>query len=97
MPTSAVEQQNGVSTLGDMTGDLIEMKLHGFGVGIWHGQSRAGPTCRADGAEEIGVLIALVGWLAGPRSASGPLTDEAILLADPGLVLEPDFDWCCFW
>ena len=47
---------------------------------------------RADGAEQIGALVALIGRLPGPRAAPGPLPDEAVLLADPGLVLEPDLD-----
>ena len=51
---------------GDMAGDFIEMKLHGLGVGVWHGESRTGSACRADGTKEIGILIALIGRLAGP-------------------------------
>ena len=32
MPSGAVEQQDGVRALCDMTRDFIEMKLHGGGV-----------------------------------------------------------------
>ena len=73
----------------DMAGDLIEMHLHGLSVGIWHGNRCASSTCRTYGAKEIGILIALIGRLAGPRSAPAPLADDAILLTDAGLVLEP--------
>src|SRR5918994_6132590 len=41
---------------------------------------------------QVGALVALVGRLAGPRSAPRPLPHEAVLLADAGLVLEPDLD-----
>jgi hypothetical protein len=39
-----------------------------------------------------GARVALVGGLARPRSAPSPLAHEAILLADPRLVLKPDLD-----
>src|ERR1700680_518910 len=68
------------------------MRLHGLGVGLRHDEGNAGVAARTDGAEYIGVLIAWILGLAWPRSFSGPLIDEAIFLADPHFVLEPDFD-----
>ena len=50
-------------------------------------QRRPDATGRADRAEQIGVVIALVGGLAGSRSAPGPLPNLAVLLADASLVL----------
>jgi hypothetical protein len=47
---------------------------------------------RADGAEQIGVVVTLVGRLPWPRSAPGPLPNLAVLLADAGLVFKPDFN-----
>ena len=87
VPSGPVEQQNGVSAFGDMARDFIEMKLHHLGVGVGQRQSRADAARRADRAEQIGVVVALVGGLSWPRSAPGPLADEAVLLADAGLVL----------
>jgi hypothetical protein len=72
--------------------DLLEVELHGLAVGIGHGKRRARAPRRADGAEQVGALVALVGGLAGPRSTPRPLPHEAVLLADPRLVLEPDLD-----
>jgi hypothetical protein len=62
-------------------------------VSAW-GSANAAPTPRAgaDRAEQIGVVRALVGGLAGSCSAPGPLPNLAVLLADAGLVLKPDFD-----
>ena len=37
-------------------------------------------------------MVTLVGGLTRTRAAPGPLPDEAVLLADPGFVLEPDLD-----
>jgi hypothetical protein len=81
-----------VRALGDMAGYFVEMKLHGECVGIRQSQRRACSACWTDGAEEIGVFVALVGRLAWSRSTPGPLADTAILLADACLVLEADFD-----
>lgn len=52
----------------------------------------ADPARRAARAEETGVLIALVGGLAGPCPAPRPLPDDPVLPPNPRLVLEPDFD-----
>jgi len=65
MPSGAVHEQNSLRALGDVAGYLVEMKLHGFGIGVWHGESRTGSACRTDGAKQIGILVALVGRLAG--------------------------------
>ena len=81
-----------MGAFGDVARDFVEVELHGVGVGVGQGERRADAARRADGAEQIGVLVALVGGLARPRSALGPLPDLAVLLADAGLVLEPDFD-----
>ena len=97
VPPGPVEQENGVGTSGHMAGYLIKMKLYGVGVGIRQGQRRAGSAGRTEGTKEIGALMALVGRLAGSGPASGPLADEAILPADPSLVLELDFKRCFFW
>lgn len=78
--------------LGHRLGDLAEMGLHGVGVGEGHGQRCADTPCRADRSEAVGAFVALVGRLARPRSVPGPLPDEAVLLADAGLVLEPELD-----
>jgi len=92
MPSGAIKQQHGVCALGNMAADFVEMKLHGVGVGIGQSKRRARAARRTDRTEEIGILVALVGRLARPRAAAGPLPYEAVLLADPGFILEPDFD-----
>ena len=79
-------------SLSDVARDFVEVELHRFGVGIGQRERRADAARRADGAEQIGVVVALVGRLARPGSPSGPLPDLAVLLADAGLVLEPDLD-----
>ena len=92
MPSGAIQQQDGVRASGDVQGDLVDVPLHGVGVGEGQRQRRAHAARRADGAEQVGALVALVCGLGRPRAAPRPLPDEAVLLADPRLVLEPDLD-----
>ena len=92
VPAGPVEKQNGMGTPGDMAADLVEMELHGLGVCEGQRQPCSYATRRADGAEQVGALIALVGRLAGTGAPSGPLTDDAVLLPDTRFVLEPDLD-----
>lgn len=86
MPTGSVEEQDGVGAPFDGAGDLVEVKLHGVGVGEGQRQGGARAAGGADRAEQVGALVALVGGLAGPRSASRPLPHETVLLPDPCLV-----------
>ena len=81
-----------MGALGDVARDFVEVELYRRGVGIGQGERGADAAGRTDGAEQIGVVIALVGRLSRPCSAPGPLSDLAVLLADTGLVLEPDLD-----
>ena len=72
---------------GDVARDFVEVELHHVGVGVGQRERGADAPRRADGAEQIGVVVALVGGLPWPRSAPGPLPNLAVLLADAGLVL----------
>jgi len=81
-----------MGAFGDVKGDLVDVHLHRLGVGEGQRQRRAHASRGTDRAEEIGALVALVGGLARPRAAPGPLPDEAVLLADARLILEPDLD-----
>jgi len=76
----------------DMRRDLPEVFLHRFGLDEWHGEARCDAARRADRAKQIGAFVALVGGLGWPCSPLRPLPDKSVLLADPGLVLEPDLD-----
>lgn len=88
VPSGTVEQQDGMGALRDRPGDLVEMGLHGVGIGEGHGDRRADAACGADCAKEIGVLVALIGGPARP----GRIAGQGILLADAGFVLEPELD-----
>jgi len=72
------------------------MPVHGFGVGVRHDERSAHPTIRADGAEQIGPLIARIAHGAGARSFSRPKPCQRSLLSNPRLILKPDFDGLAF-
>jgi hypothetical protein len=63
------------------------MELHRLGVGEGQRERRPDASGRANGAEEIGAFVALIGGLARPRSASGLLPHQAVLLADARFIL----------
>lgn len=75
-----------------MAGYLLKVELHGFGVGLRQGKPSTCSTRRADGPEEIGIGITLVGGLPWPCAPFCPLPDNSILLAEPRFILEPDLN-----
>jgi hypothetical protein len=89
VPAGAVEQQDGMRASFDRVGDLVEMELHGIGVGKGQRESGACAPGQADRAEQVGALVALVGRLTRSPYAPRPLAHEAILLADAGLARRP--------
>ncbi len=80
---------SSVGTRGDLGADLVEMKLHGFGVAGGQHEGGAGSTFGAYRTEQIGRLGALIVGGPGTRAFPGPAVGELVLLPDPHLVLEP--------
>ena len=72
-------------------GDLGEVQVHRLGVAGGQDQGRALALLRADGAEDVGRGGALVAGRAWAGAAPGPAAGDLVLLADAGLVGEPDF------
>ena len=89
VPAGPVEHDHGVGFGGDGAGDLVEVHLHGFGVAAGQDQAGTLAVLRTNGAEDIGRLRALVVRRARPCAAPRPAPREAVLLADPRLVLPP--------
>ena len=94
VPAGLIEDEDRVSAGGYSCGDLVEMKLHGFGVAERQNEGSAGSTFRADRTEQIGRLGALIMNGSGTRARPGPAIGELVLLADPHLVLEPHLYRC---
>jgi len=91
MPAGPVEDEDGMGVGRHRAADLEEMLLHGLRVAERHDEAGALALGRADRAEDVGPGGALVVRRARPGPAPGPSAGELVLLADPGLVLEPEF------
>ena len=96
MPSGLIEDEYGVGARGDPDGDLVEMKLHSFGVAGRQHEGGAGSKFGAHRTEQIGRLGALIMDGPGPRAFPGPAVGQLVLLTDPHLVLEPHF-YRCAW
>ena len=90
VPAGLVEQQQGMPPWADQPADLGQVQVHARGIAEGQNQGRALVLLRADGAEDVGRGVALVLWRAGPGAAPRPAPGDVVLLAYPGLVLEPD-------
>ena len=52
-----VEREHSVGARGNTAADLVEVMLHGDGIGARKHERRAGVACRTDRAEQIGVGV----------------------------------------
>ena len=90
VPARLIEQQHGVPAGLDHRADLGQVQVHGGGVAAGQNARRTLAVLRADSAEDVGGGVALILWCGGSAAAPCPTTGDAVLLADPGLVGEPD-------
>ena len=89
MPTGLVEEEDAVGTTGDLTGDFIEMPLHGLTIAA---RQNEGSPCAAfwtNGSEDIGRLGSLVVGRPGPSSARRPAAGDLVFLPYADLILKP--------
>src|ERR1700674_5201725 len=91
VPAGLIEQQDGMGARRHGTGDFCQMQRHRGGIAARQDKAGGASLGRADGAEDVGRAGALIVRRRGPRSAPRPASGDLVLLADPGLVLKPDF------
>ena len=72
-------------------GDLCKMQVHRLAVAGRQDQGRALALLGADRAEDIGGSGTLVARRTGAGATLRPAASDFVLLADAGLVGEPDF------
>ena len=82
----------GEFLMGSDRHDLGEVVVHRGGIGEGHDEAGGGAPLRANRAEDVGPLVASVARRPRARAALRPDPGERALLADPRLVLEPDFE-----
>jgi hypothetical protein len=91
VPASLIDQEDGLGSGCDRFGDLCKMQVHRLAVAGRQDQGRALALLGADRAEDVGGSGTLVARRAGAGAALGPAASDFVLLADAGLVGEPDF------
>jgi hypothetical protein len=91
MPPGLIDDENRVSAGRDGLRDLGQVQVHRLDVAGRQDEGCAFALLRADRAEDVGRGGALVARRARARAALGPAAGDLVLLADPRLVLEPDF------
>ena len=80
MPSGLIENENGVRAGSNFRCDLVEMKLHRFGVAKRQDEGGAGSEFGADCTEYIGRLRALVVDSAGARAFCRPTIRPHLVL-----------------
>jgi hypothetical protein len=94
MPPGLVENDHRMSAALNYKADLMKMRLHGRRIAIGHDEAGAFAFRRADGAENVSPLRALIVRSTRAGSALGPAAGYLVLLANAGFVLKPDLDLC---
>ncbi len=90
MPAGLIDQQHGVRSRRDLGGDFGQMEVHRLRVAAWHDQGCALAVLGTDRAEDVSGGGSLIFGRARTRAALGPTPGDLVLLADAGLVGEPD-------
>ena len=91
MPTSLIDQENGVGPRFDGLGDLHEVQVHRLGIAGGQDQSRPLAQLWTDSTEDVGGRGALITGSARTGAALGPTASDLVLLANTGFVCKPDF------
>jgi len=91
VPASLIDQEDGMGSGRNRFGDLCKMQVHRLAVAGRQDQGRALALLGADRAEDVGGSGTLVARRTGAGAALRPPASDFVLLADTGLVGEPDF------
>lgn len=91
MPARLIDQENGVRTGGDDSGDLRKMQGHRLGIAGRQDEGRALAFLWADGAEDVGRGGPLIAGSTGAGATLCPSAGDLVLLADTSLICEPYF------
>jgi hypothetical protein len=89
VPACAVGDHGGVNMGGECGADFIEVQLHHGGVGVGQNQADGTIALRAEGAEDIGILVAGIDRHGRSRAFGGPAVGAAAFLPDAGFILAP--------
>jgi hypothetical protein len=91
MPPGLIDQEDGMGGGRDGFGDLRKMQVHPLAVASRQDQGGALALLGADRAEDVGGSGPLVARRAGASATFRPAAGDFVLLADAGLIGEPNF------
>ena len=94
VPSGPIGEDDGVRARINGGADSGQMSVHRLGIAPGQDEADAFALLGTNRAKDIGRLGALIAQRDGPCSAFGPEARQFVLLADPRLVLEPDFERC---
>ena len=86
VPSSLIDEEDGVGARCDHQGDLREVQVHRLGVACGQDQGCALALFRADRTEDVGRGGALITRSARAGAALRPPAGDLVLLADTSLV-----------
>ena len=92
VPAGAIGNHGSVDMGGELSADFIEMQLHHGGVGVGQNQANGASTLGAEGAEDVGVVIARIDRHRRARAFRSPAVSAAAFLPDAGFVLTPQLN-----
>lgn len=92
MPPCLIHDQNGVRIVGNIPDDFDVVLVHRMGIAPRRDEDCGLAVLRADRAEDVCRARALLMRRGRSRTSLGPTSGDLVLLADPGFILEPDFD-----
>ena len=92
VPSSTVADQQAMRAGGNLGAAFGEMLIHRLDVHPRHDDRCTDATCRANRAEDVNRIMAIVAHHRRARSDRCPDIFNRTFLADPGFVLEPDFN-----
>ena len=92
MPSSLVQYQHCVPARRNRLADFLQVKRHGFCIGIRQNQAHSGIPLRTDGAKDIGRLGLLLPHDPGSCSLTGPNPGQGATLAYTHFILKPHID-----
>ena len=90
VPSGLIEEKNSMPARCDFGGNLGQMQVHRLGVAGRQDEGCSFSFRGTDGPEDVGRGGALVAWGCRSRAPPGPSPGDLVLLADAGLIGEPD-------
>jgi hypothetical protein len=91
VPAGLIDQEDGMGSGRDRFGDFRKMQVHRLAVANRQDQGCALALLGADRAEDVGGSGPLVARRAGAGATLRPAARDFVLLADAGLIGEPNF------